>query len=278
MTPALLRGGRGIQARVAARQVGIRLGAVALLLAAWWAVAAAEIWPPVFVPAPDDVWHQFLATSGLGDSGARQPGWAGYTLGEHLLASLRRLALGCAYGITGGIVLGLFIGLVPVADTLLGPAVTFVRTLPPLAYLSLLVIWFGIDESPKIWLLLLAALPPVAVATADAVRGVPQDYLNAARSLGAGPAQTPWRIVLPAALPEILTGIRVAVGVAYTTVVAAETVNGVPGIGGMIRDAQRYNQTDVVVLGLILIGLSGLLIDYLLRTAQHRLTPWRGQL
>ncbi|WP_051367430.1 ABC transporter permease [Hamadaea tsunoensis] len=256
------------------RAAGLRFAAVAGAVAVWWAVARAQIWPPVFVPSPGSVWHQFLATSGLTGDG---DGWAGYTLGEHLLASLRRMAIGCAYGVGGGIVLGLLIGLVPVLDTVLGPVVTFVRTLPPLAYLSLLVIWFGIDESPKVWLLLLAALPPVAVATADAVRAVPADYVYAARSLGAGRAQIPWRIVLPAAAPEILTGIRVAVGVAYTTVVAAETVNGVPGIGGMIRDAQRYNQTDVVVLGIILIGLSGLFFDALLRYAQRRLTPWRGR-
>ncbi|GIF96041.1 ABC transporter permease [Catellatospora citrea] len=257
------------------RTAALRAGAVVVFVIVWWAVAAAEIWPPVFVPSPQSVWHRFLDTSGLSD--AARPGWAGYTLGEHLWASLRRMALGCAYGISGGLLLGLLIGLLPAADAVLGPAVTFLRTLPPLAYLSLLVIWFGIDESPKVWLLLLAALPPVAVATADAVRGVPADYLHAARSLGTGRALLPWRVLLPAAAPEILTGVRLAVGVAYTTVVAAETINGVPGIGGMIRDAQRYNQTDVVVLGIILIGLSGLAFDGLLQLAQRRLTPWRGR-
>ena len=81
----------------------------------------------------------------------------------------------------------------------------------------------------------------------------------------------------PNALPEIFTGVRLAVGIAYSSVVAAETINGVPGIGGMVRDAQRYSQTDVVVLGLFAIGLSGLLIDALLRTAENRLIPWRGR-
>ncbi|NAS22777.1 ABC transporter permease subunit [Herbidospora sp. NEAU-GS84] len=249
--------------------LALRLGAVLFLLAVWQVVAWLKIWPPVFVPEPVAVWDQLLRTS--------TEGYSGYTLAGHLLASLRRIVLGCLYGIGGGIVLGLLIGVVPVLRTLLNPLVTFVRTLPPLAYLSLLVIWFGIGEEPKVWLLLLAALPPVAVATADAVRGVHDDYLNAARSLGARPWEIPYRVVLPSALPEIVTGVRVAVGVAYTTVVAAETVNGVPGIGGMVRDAQRYNQTDVVVLGIIVIGLSGLLIDYLLQTLDRRLVPWRGR-
>ncbi|WP_246268482.1 ABC transporter permease [Acrocarpospora macrocephala] len=252
-----------------AKPAMLRAGAVLVLLAAWQLIAMVRIWPPVFVPEPAAVWRQLVRTS--------TEGYSGYTLAEHLLVSLRRILLGCLYGVTGGIALGLLIGIVPTVRTLLGPLVTFVRTLPPLAYLSLLVIWFGIEEEPKIWLLLLASLPPVAVATAEAVRGVHEDYLNAARSLGASRWEVPFRVVLPSALPEIITGIRVAVGVAYTTVVAAETVNGVPGIGGMVRDAQRYNQTDVVILGIVVIGLSGLLIDFLLQTLDRRLVPWRGR-
>ncbi|MER6511308.1 ABC transporter permease [Nonomuraea sp. NPDC001636] len=256
------------------RGVGLRVAGVVLLAAIWWAVAASHLWPEVFVPSPGSVWEQFFLTSSVHDG---QRGYGGYLLSEHLLASLRRILLGSLYGIAGGIALGLVVGLVPTVRALLNPLITFVRTLPPLAYFSLLIIWLGIDEPPKVSLLFVAALPPVAVATADAVRGVHEDYLYAARSLGAGRWQLPYRIVLPSALPEVITGVRVAVGVAYTTVVAAETVNGVPGIGGMIRDAQRYNQTDVVVLGLLVIGASGLLIDTLLQFTERLLVPWRGK-
>ncbi|WP_232835598.1 ABC transporter permease [Actinocorallia populi] len=247
----------------------LRAGGVLALLALWWAASAAGIWPEVFVPKPESVWSSLVETW--------TDGYAGHPLWEHLGVSLRRILLGSLYGVLGGVVAGLLIGLVPTVRALLGPLVTFVRTLPPLAYFSLLVIWFGIDETPKVVLLFVAALPPVAVATADAVRGVHEDYVHAARSLGATRRQIPFLIVLPSALPELMTGIRVAVGVAYTTVVAAETVNGVPGIGGMIRDAQRYNQSDVVVLGLLVIGASGLLIDALLQLAERRLAPWRGR-
>ncbi|MEU8323857.1 ABC transporter permease [Nonomuraea sp. NPDC048881] len=256
------------------RGVGLRVAGVVLLAAIWWAVAASHLWPEVFVPSPGSVWDQLFLTSSVHDG---RRGYGGYLLSEHLLASLRRILLGSLYGIAGGIALGLVVGLVPTVRALLNPLITFVRTLPPLAYFSLLIIWLGIDEPPKVSLLFVAALPPVAVATADAVRGVHEDYLYAARSLGAGRWQLPSRIVLPSALPEVITGVRVAVGVAYTTVVAAETVNGVPGIGGMIRDAQRYNQTDVVVLGLLVIGASGLLIDTLLQLTERLLVPWRGK-
>ncbi|WP_394825789.1 ABC transporter permease [Pendulispora albinea] len=265
---------RRLATQVAVGNFGLRAGAVSILLALWWAIAAAKIFDPVFVPSPGAVWDRLIETSTVHDG---QRGVSGYLLYEHLLTSLRRILIGSVLGVAGGLVLGLLIGLVPVIRTLIAPLITFVRTLPPLAYFSLLIIWFGIDELSKIWLLLIAALPPVAVATADAVSGVHQDYVNAARTLGANRWQVALRIVLPSALPEIMTGVRIAVGVVYTTVVAAETVNGVPGVGGMIRDAQRYNQTDIVVLGLLIIGASGLILDGLLHYAERRLAPWRGK-
>ncbi|MGW7069017.1 ABC transporter permease [Streptomyces sp. NPDC054855] len=256
------------------RWTALRLLALAVLLAAWQAVVAAGVWPRVLVPSPGDVWHAFVQASTVHD-GVR--GFSGHLLGEHLAVSLRRIGIGTAYAALAGIPLGLLIGVVKPLAVVLEPAVTFLRTLPPLAYLSLLVIWFGIDETPKIWLLVIAALPPVAAATAAAVRGVPGDLVEAARALGAGPVSLLLSVRLPAALPEILTGVRIAVGIAYTSVVAAETVNGVPGIGGMIRDAQRYNQTDVVIAGIIAIGLSGILLDALFKGVERVAVPWRGR-
>ncbi|MGW4646928.1 ABC transporter permease [Kitasatospora sp. NPDC004289] len=274
MTPKPARGLKPTPKTTALRWIALRALALATLLATWQAVVTLEVWPPVLVPSPGAVWHQFVVTSTVHD-GAR--GYGGHLLIEHLAVSLRRIGLGTGYAVLFGIPLGLAIGLVRPLAVVLEPAVTFLRTLPPLAYLSLLVIWFGIDEQPKVWLLLIAALPPVAAATAAAVRGVPRDLVEAARALGSGRASLLSGVMLPAALPEILTGVRIAVGIAYTSVVAAETVNGVPGIGGMIRDAQRYNATAVVIVGIITIGLSGLALDGLLKAAERALVPWRGR-
>jgi taurine transport system permease protein len=251
----------------------LRLLALAVL-AALWALAARAARNPAFIPSPAAVWHQLIVTSTTHD-GVR--GYSGHLLIEHLGVSLRRILIGSVAGVLGGLLLGVAMGTVSWIRVVLEPVVTFVRALPPLAYFSLFIIWFGIDETPKLWLLSIAALPPVAVATAAAVYGAPAGLVEAAEALGARRAAVIRDVVLPSALPEIFTGIRIAVGVAYSSVVAAETVNGVPGIGGMIRDAQRYSQTDVVVLGLFAVGLSGLLIDALLRTAEHRLIPWRGR-
>lgn len=256
--------------------VGLRALALGAFLAVWWAVTAAQIWTPLLVPPPSAVLDAFLSVSGIRPDDAGHTGYSGSLLHEHLWASLRRIALGAGLGTLLGIVIGLAIGVIPVVRVVVEPFVTFLRQLPPLAYFSLLIIWFGIDESPKIWLLMIAAMPPVAVATASAVTGVHRDYLNGARSLGAGRWAVVRHVTVPAALPEIVVGIRLGVGVAYTSVVAAETVNGVPGIGGMIRDAQRYLHTDVVIMGILVLGLSGLVIDSCLSWAERRLGPWRG--
>ena len=251
-----------------ARTVLVRLASVAVLLTVWELLALAEFWPTSILPTPAQVWDQFRTTA--------SDGYAGSTVAERLGISLRRVGYGSLYGILIGVGLGLVMGLVPLIRTITEPLVTFLRALPPLAYLSLLVIWFGIDEEPKVYLLMVAAFPPVAVAAAAAVTGVNRQYVEAAQALGANRTRVITTVILPASAPEIITGIRLAVGIAYSSVVAAETVNGADGIGGMVLTAQRYNQTSVVILGLIVIGVTGLIIDSLILTAQRVLSPWRG--
>lgn len=255
-------------------RAGVRLLAILVLIGLWQLAASSGRWSPVFVPSPAAVWHQLQLTSTTHD-GVR--GYGGSLLAEHLWTSLRRILIGSALGVVGGIGLGVVMGSVTWVRVVLEPLVTFVRALPPLAYFSLLIIWFGIDETPKIWLLTVAALPPVAVATTAAIAAAPQQLVEAVRALGGRRLEVIATVVLPAALPEIFTGVRLAVGIAYSSVVAAETVNGLPGIGGMVRDAQRYNATDVVILGLFAIGLSGLALDGCLRLLERRLVPWRGR-
>lgn len=253
----------------------IRVAIVGGFIALWWFVAWLEIWKPVFVPKPTAVWDQLFTTST--EHGSLR-GWSGWLLYEHLWASIRRILQGSAVAIVVGIPLGLLIGLSRPARTVIDPPLTFIRSLPPLAYFSLLVIWFGIEETPKIVLLFLAALPPIVLATSDAVRNVSEDRILALRTLGASRLQVVRHGVFPMVLPEVMTGIRVAVAFAFTTMVAAETINGMPGIGGMVRDAQRFNKSDVVILGIIIIGLCGLVLDGIIKLIDRVLVPWRGQL
>jgi len=255
------------------RQFAVQLAAVAFLIGIWWGIAAAEIWPRLLVPSPGDVFGQLFVITGYHD-GIR--GYSNYFLQEHLWYSMSRLLQGTGYAIALGVPVGILLAVVTPLRWIFGPAIDFLRNLPPLAYFSLLVIWFGIDETPKVTLLFLAAFPPIVIATSSAVRSVPTDRINAVRMLGANRLQTILHVTLPSILPEVMTGIRLGVGIAFTTVVAAETINGIPGIGGMVSDAQRYNATDVVILGIIVIGLCGLALDGLIRLADRLLVPWRG--
>jgi taurine transport system permease protein len=221
------------------------------------------------------VWRAFLDVSTTHD-GVR--GYAGYLLWEHVYMTLRRVAAGVIIGIVLGVLLGLVMGSVSWVRSVLEPWLTFIRALPPLAYFFLLVIWLGIDEAPKVTLLALAALPPAAVATTAAVVAAPVGLQEAARALGASRAEVIRDVVIPSALPETFTGIRLAVGMAYSSVVAAELFNGLPGVGGLVKDASNYNNTPVVLVGIFAIGFSGLIIDGLLRAAERRAVPWRGKI
>lgn len=247
---------------------------VATALAVWWFVAWLAIWPPIFVPPPRAVLDQLVTTSTVHD-GLR--GYSNALLIEHAWATLRRILLGFGAAVAIGVPLGILIGSARPARALLEPGVTFVRCLPPLAYFSLLIIWFGIDETPKVVLLALAALPAVTLATSEAVRSVPRDRVLIARSLGGARQEIVRHVVLPSILPDVFVGLRVGLGFAFTTVVAAETINGLPGLGGMVRDAQRFNQTDVVVLGIIVIGVMGICLDAALLALDRAAVPWRGR-
>jgi taurine transport system permease protein len=242
--------------------------------AAWQLAAASGVWNQTFVPYPATVWQALIDVSTTHD-GTR--GYAGYLLWEHLYMTLRRVFAGVVIGVGLGVALGLLMGSVGWVRSVLEPWLTFLRALPPLAYFFLLVIWLGIDEAPKVTLLALAALPPAAVATTAAVVAAPVSLTEAARALGATRLQVIRDVVVPSALPETFTGIRLAVGMAYSSVVAAELFNGIPGIGGLVKDASNYNNTPVVLVGIFAIGFSGLIIDGLLRGAERRAVPWRGK-
>lgn len=253
---------------------GLPVLSLLAFFALWQFAAAIGIWNQTFVPFPSAVWRAFIDVSTVHD-GVR--GYAGYLLWEHLYMTLRRVLAGVVIGVALGVMLGLLMGSIPWVRRILEPWLTFLRALPPLAYFFLLVIWLGIDEAPKVALLALAALPPAAVATTAAVVAAPVNLVEAARALGASPWEVVKDVVIPSALPETFTGIRLAVGMAYSSVVAAELFNGIPGIGGLVKDASNYNNTPVVLVGIFAIGISGLIIDGLLRAVERRAVPWRGK-
>ncbi|WP_244929830.1 ABC transporter permease subunit [Nocardioides sp. W7] len=262
------------------RRIPLHVGTLLALLFVWWLVTRLELVRPLILPPPGDVWDAFVRAntdhplSSTSDRIVR--GEQNYYLWEHLLASLQRIVVGVGAAIAFGIPLGLLMATTWLG-TVLEPYLSFVRSLPPLAYIGLLIVWFGIGDTSKIWLLFLAAFPPITMATIGGIRGVREDMVNAVLSLGASRRQALTSVMLPATLPEILTGIRVAVGFAWTTVVAAEIANGIPGIGGLAYLAGQKLRPELVLACILVIGLAAIALDLGLKYLEKALVPWRGK-
>ncbi|NBA94077.1 taurine ABC transporter permease TauC [Pseudomonas sp. R5(2019)] len=239
------------------------------LLAAWWLVTAAEWIEPLFLPSPADVLAKawLLLTQGYMES----------TLWQHLGASLSRIGLALGFAILTAIPIGIAIGTHRIARGIFDPLIEFYRPIPPLAYLPLIVIWCGIGELSKVLLIFLAIFAPIAIATATGVRTVDPAKLRAAQSLGASRAQLIRHVILPSALPDILTGVRIGLGVGWSTLVAAELIAATSGLGFMVQSAAQFLVTDVVVLGILVIALIAFALEMGLRALQRKLVPWHGQ-
>ncbi|MDC0738460.1 ABC transporter permease subunit [Cognatishimia sp. SS12] len=224
---------------------------------------------PIWLPSPEGV---VLRTVEIASTG-----FQGSTLWEHLGFSLYRVLLGFLCGALVGIPLGYAMGLSDWFRGWFDPIVEFMRPVPPLALIPLVIIWAGIGETGKIILLFLAALWIMAISARSGVSGVKISKVHAAYSLGASKWQIMRHVIIPNSLPEIFTGARVAMGVCWGTVVAAELVAAEKGAGKMIVAASKFQNTDIVIMGIILIGIIGFGIDVLMRYAEKILVPWKGK-
>ena len=204
-------------------------------------------------------------------------GFRNVELWDHVWISVYRVLSGVIYGTLVGVPLGFAMGLSSVARGLFDPIVEFMRPIPPLALIPLIILWFGIDETAKIFLLFLASLFIMTIAARSGVSSVRISKVHAAYSLGASRRQILWHVILPNALPEIFTGLRTSMGVCWGTVVAAELVAADKGVGSMIMIAKNFLQTDTVVIGIIIIGGIGYLIELGMRRAESMLVPWKGR-
>ncbi len=245
-----------------------------VVLGVWWLVTAVGVWSELILPSPSKVWRAFIQSVTVHDG---QTGLSGYYLWEHLWASLWRILKGVIWAVIVGVPLGLALGIWNRFELFVGPIVSFLRSLPPLGYFSLLIIWFGIDDTSKVWLLFIAAFAPIALAVAKGVATTRVDRLNASLVLGASNAQVLRYVIAPSVLPDFLTGVRIAVGFAWTTIVAAETSNGIPGIGGLAWATKKELRSDIAILCIIVIGATAVLLDALLRRTEHRFVTWHGR-
>ncbi|MBD1909180.1 MULTISPECIES: ABC transporter permease subunit [unclassified Leptolyngbya] len=246
----------------------IALASVVTGLLIWWLVTSLRWVDPLFLPSPTSVWAAFLEIL--------RDGYKGSSLLFHIYASMYRLGIALALALITAIPLGMICGLSDYARAALDPWIEFYRPLPPLAYYTLLVIWLGIEDGSKIALLYLAAFAPLFISIVSGVQRIPQDRMNGARSLGASGWQILFYVVLPSILPELFTGLRTAIGVAYSTLVAAEMVAAISGVGWMVLDASKFLRSDVIFVGIIIMGIIAVLIDASIRWIQKIQVPWIG--
>ncbi|MFM4807598.1 taurine ABC transporter permease TauC [Aeromonas hydrophila] len=252
------------------RRLAVSLLTLYALLALWWLVARLGLISPLFLPPPAQVLQQFATLAG-------PQGFMDATLWQHLAASLQRILIALIAAAFFGVTVGIAMGLSPTLRGMLDPLIELYRPVPPLAYLPLMVIWFGIGETSKVLLIYLAIFAPVAMATLAGVQGAKQVRLRAARALGANRWQVLWYVIVPGALPDILTGLRIGLGVGWSTLVAAELIAATRGVGFMVQAAGEFLATDVVLAGILVIALIAFTLELGLRALQRRLTPWHGE-
>jgi sulfonate transport system permease protein len=232
------------------------------LLAGWQLASQAGLINPRVLPAP-------LAVL--------QSGWrltASGELFQHLKVSFWRVAFGFSLGAGLGLVLGLASGVSRIAEGLLDTTVQMLRNVPPLALIPLVILWFGIDESAKIFLIVFGTVFPVYLNTYLGIRSIDPALVEMARSYGLKGFALFRHVLLPGALPSILMGIRFALGLAWILLIVAETISASSGIGYLAMNAREFLQTDVVVLSILLYALLGKLVDVSARTLEKRTLRW----
>jgi sulfonate transport system permease protein len=236
------------------------------LLVLWQAVASAGFTTPQTMPAPSLIATSFWNLIVTGQ------------LWPNLLISLTRVLVGLAAGVATGTVLGLLAGLTRMGEDFIDPMVQMARTLPHLALIPLMILWFGIGEMPKIVIIALGASFPMYLNLFSAIRGADRKLLEAGTVLGLSRRERVSHVVLPAALPGFLVGLRQALGIAWVSLVVAEQINASSGIGYLVMNAQDFLQTDVIFDGLLVYAVLGLATDRLVRSLETRLLAWRPTL
>jgi ABC-type nitrate/sulfonate/bicarbonate transport system permease component len=248
------------------RALTIRVGAVLAFLVLWSAVAGAvvalKLFNPIFLPGPWVVLGKIVQLVGSGQ------------LWGHVAATLGRVVLGFGTGAVLALALGLPAGHFRVVRNLVEPVVEILRPIPPLAMLPLFIVWVGIGEESKVGFITYATFFPMFLTTVHAVQRVDPLLLRAAASLGARPSQLFFRVILPAALPEILTGVRLGVALAFFVIVISEFIGAEQGLGYLINDGRNFFLVPQMLGAAVLLGLLGGAGHALVGLLERRLLRW----
>jgi sulfonate transport system permease protein len=242
-----------------------RAAAPLAILAAWQSASWLGWIDGSTLASPVQVWEAFTDLLTAGE------------LVPSILVSLRRVVLGLAIGVAVGTVLGLVAGLSRVGEQLVDAPLQMLRALPFLGLLPLLIVWLGIGEAMKVGLVVIGVIFPIYLNLLKGIRGVDPRFAELSRACGVGRWGVIRRVILPGALPSFLVGLRFSLGIAWLSLVVAETVNADAGVGYLIMQGQQYLETDVIVMGLVIYALLGLAMEGLVRLIEWRTLPWRRE-
>ena len=243
---------------------------IAGIIFVWWLVTTLGWVKPMFLPSPQAVLRKFVDVW--------QNGFTNTPFFEHVGISAARVFGAFILACLVGIPLGIAMGMSPFVRGIFDPPLEFYRPIPPLAYLPLMIIWFGIGEMSKVLLIFLSVLAPVALGARSGVKSAAIEQIHAAYSFGASRWQVMTQVILPSALPEILTAMRIGIGFGWTTLVAAEMVAATRGLGYMVLTASQFLQTSTVIMGIIVIAIIAYSFDLLMRFIERRVVPWKGRM
>jgi len=261
------------------RQAAVGLIVPAIVIALWQAVAQLGWVNPQVLPSPVAVvekWIAYLLPLQPYDPAAGS--WIKWAVSGELitdsLGSLYRVVVGFVIGAGLALPIGLAMGAKPRVYDWLNPLVQLLRPIPPIAYIPLSILWFGLGNPPAVFLIALGAFFPVLMNTIAGVRQVDGIYLRAARNLGASGSTMFIRVILPAAVPYILSGVRIGIGTAFIVVIVSEMIAVNNGLGFRILEAREYFWSDKIIAGMISIGLIGLAIDVAMNKLNNHLLRW----
>ena len=251
----------------------LTFAAFATILLAWTAATGSGLWQPfikpIFLPSPVTVIETFFRLA--------EQGYQGRSLLHHVTVSFTRFAIAFSCCVVIGVPLGLMIGMNRQLRAIFEPPIQAIRPIPKLALLPLFMIWFGIGNLSKVIVIAAPVLPLIAISAMQAVRSISQKKIQAAQALGASPWTVFWRVVLPASLPGIFTGVRVAISIGVTMLVGAELTATSDGVAWMALTAAEYLSTDIVLVGVLIMAGMGYGLDRLVRAIDIRVVHWSGK-
>ncbi|MEW6266061.1 MAG: ABC transporter permease [Thermodesulfobacteriota bacterium] len=244
------------------RYLLVSLVALILFLTAWETFCRAGLIEPIFLPPPFKVVERAVRMLGQG------------TLIEHLLASTRRVMVGFLFSSLIAIPVGIFLGTSRFFRAVFDPIISLLKPLPSMSWIPLSLLWLGITETQKYSIVFMGSFAPSLLYIIEATKNIDPILIRAAQNLGAGRAAIMREVILPGALPQIIAGLKVMLGISWTCIISAELVAAKQGLGFMIMNGKEYFQTDTVLLGMVLISLTVMLIDLVFNRLERRLLPW----